>query len=300
MKATCRFNTIFLLSSLKPGELSVAKRLEESALNEAVFRNPGLKLIIRYPSSKDEFLRELDEIASACPTLLPLIHLDLHGNKDYLECASGEHVTRNEIGEKFRAINTACGLNLFVAISACQGGYVALAAHLMSPCPFFALCGPLQDVEAGELLDDYERFYRKLFETKNCDIALDELNNGSDVNYLGVPARYLFNLGWTHYVSTQCGGEALRNRVEELVKKALENGYPKANISKLRKEARQLISDPRQSFEKARDIFFMCDIYPENKLRFPFEYSDLDQKIIARANISFKPKLTRNRVRLTS
>lgn len=181
-----------------------------------------------------------------------------------------------EIGEKLRKINIACGLNLFVVVSACHGGYAAMATQLMSASPFFALCGPLEEVSAGDLLDDYERFYRELFLSRDCNLALDALNNGSQTTYLGVPARYLFNLGWSHYTEKLCSGKALRERVERVVQQALDGGIPRSKISQLRKHARQFIRDPRHSFEEARDIFFMYDSYPENRNRFPFDYSELE------------------------
>lgn len=224
MKATCRFNTVFLISSVKQGELNIARRLEESSLNEAAIRNQNLNVISMNFLSKEELLAELEKISAACPEALPLIHLDLHGNKDAFQCANGDLISWMEIGEKLRKINIACGLNLFVVVSACHGGYAAMATQLMSASPFFALCGPLEEVSAGDLLDDYERFYRELFLSRDCNLALDALNNGSQTTYLGVPARYLFNLGWSHYTEKLCSGKALRERVERVVQQALDGG----------------------------------------------------------------------------
>ena len=148
----------------------------------------------------------------------------------------------------------------------------------MTPSPFFGLCGPLEEVSAGDLLDDYERFYRNIFETKNFDLAMEALNAHSSVPYHGVPTRYLFNLGWSHYTRTLCSGAALKERISSVVDMALARGFPKSNLSQLRKHARQFIGNPQASFEKARDIFFMYDQHPENRSRFPFAYEDLDDQ----------------------
>lgn len=278
MTASCRFNTVYLISSVKPGELNVASRLEESSLSEAAIRNSELSILKKNVASKVELLQELDEIASKCPAALPLLHLDLHGSFDFFECANGDRVSWLEIGDQLRKINTACGLNLLVVVSACYGGYAALATQLMAPSPFFGLCGPLEEVSAGDLLDNYERFYRRIFQTKDFDLALEALNEHSSVPYHGVPTRYLFKLGWSHYVGTLCSGAALKERIANVVEKALASGFPKSNLSQLRKRARQFIGNPQASFEQARDIFFMYDEHPNNRLRFPFAYEDLDHE----------------------
>ena len=278
MTASCRFNTVYLISSVKPGELNIASRLEESSLNEAAIRNTELTVVQRNVSSKEELLRELDRIAENCPTSLPLLHLDLHGNKDFFQCSNGDQASWIEIGDKLRSINEACGLNLVLAVSACHGGYAALATQLMTAAPFFALCGPLEEVSAGELLDDYERFYRNLFETKDFDSALDAMNEESSATYQGIPARYLFNLGWSHYIGTLCSGTALKERVEKVVQQAILSGTPKSDLSRIRKHVRQTLKNPMGHFDKARDIFFMYDLHPENRRRFPFKYSDLDDR----------------------
>ena len=275
MKGTCRFNTIYLISSVPQGELNVAKRLEESAINETIILNPRLSVEIKEVPGKQELFAELESIAANTPKIMPLIHLDLHGNKDQFLCANGDIVNWAELGEKLRAINVACGLNLFVAVSACSGGYSSLCTQLVSPAPFFALCGPLEDISAGDLLDDYERFYRTLHSTGDCDKAIEALNERQSGLYLGVPAMYLFRLGWSHYTATYCSGELLRQRIERVVTSSLEIGFSKSNVSQLRKQARSFIKNPSRSFEKARDAYFMYDRHPENRIRFPFKYSDL-------------------------
>ena len=256
--------------------MNVASRLAESSLNEAAIRNSELNVVKKNVISKDEFFLELEKIATSCPPALPFLHVDLHGNKDFFQLSNGDQISWPELGDKLRQINIACGLNLVVAVSACYGGYASIATQLMSPAPFFSLCGPLQEVSAGILLNDYERFYQKLFETRNFDRSLDAMNQESPTRYEGISARYLFNLGWSHYIRTLCAGKALKERIENVVRMAIANGIPKSDLSRVRKHARQTISNPRVHFEQARDIFFLYNSHPENKHRFLFSYDDLD------------------------
>lgn len=275
MIASHKFNTIYLISSVKTGEMNIASRLEESSLNEATIKNPELSTVKKNVTSKCEFLGELEKIAENCSSTLPLLHIDLHGHKNFFECANGEQISWFDLGEKLRKINVACGLNLIVIVSACYGGYASLAAQLTVPSPFSYVCGPLNDINAGDLLDDYEHFYRILFQTKDLNSALNAINEQSSVEYYGVTTMYLFKLGWSNYIDNHCSGDALNKRIENIVQLVRANGFPESNLSHVRKNFRQFIKNPRDSFERYRDIFFMYDLHPENRERFPLKYEEL-------------------------
>ena len=135
METTCQFNKIFVIQSLRDGELQTGERLVQAELGPRI-QALGLGLCYVKVADRASFMIAMDVIWKECaettPRSYPILHLDAHGKTDKSGIAmlpSGETVTWGEFAAKCRCINVECHNNLLVASGLCFGLPSAAALH---------------------------------------------------------------------------------------------------------------------------------------------------------------------------
>lgn len=233
----------------------------------------------------DDFVRACRTITkqiSANKHSYPYLHIEAHGDSEYLALASGFLMPWPNICELFVEINISCKNNLFVSLATCFGGHMTIELlknipiNKPSRAPAFGILGPEKEISVGQL-EGYDQYFDSLIIERSINTAL---------HYLKIHSSYenMFML-WT------CA-DMYKSVISEFVNyysQRLQN--PSAKSQKLSNLTKEFISKkgrpPTQKEQQMflslglnRDLllkyindmrrtYFMIDIYPENEVRFP-------------------------------
>ncbi len=267
------FKTIWVVDSIPPGELPTAKELFDDVLTYQNISDPGFNIEYVSIISKSDLFACLERIYQVLRTTgaIPLIHFETHGNREALVLSSGERVTYEELFPALSRINILSQNSLFIAVAACHGAYLGKMMVDAERSPFWAILGPTQELTAAEVLSGNRAFYNSLLQRSNWNDALQALRNAIPDKARTVniwTSEHLFILGFNYYFNSLCEGSGLTKRIKQLVNRArVEKGLNRIDASIFAEELRdkfQSINDRRREFEKARNKFFMHDLYPEN------------------------------------
>jgi hypothetical protein len=272
--ADAAINCVAILDSIPSAELQIAKRLAED-LEDLRFANsdtPG----IRYTrvESRDEVFRELDFLAVAARDsgLLPLIHMECHGSRSGIQLANDETATWKELGERLSRINVETRMNLMAVFAVCHATYLTESFDLTGPAPVWGLVAPRGEISTGRVEADFGAMYRTLFRTLDPSAALQALNTKEGKpSYARITAETLFLMAWRSYKRELCTHTMIEQRARAMRKTLkAEQGSRSVGLGKLR---RLLKRQEKPGFEKMRDLYFMCDLYPEHRQRFAVSYN---------------------------
>ncbi|MEQ8482971.1 MAG: hypothetical protein RIB46_01275 [Pseudomonadales bacterium] len=271
--ADAAFNCVAILDSIPSAELQISKRLAED-LEDLRFANsntPG----IRYTrvESRDDLFRELDLLADAARDsgLRPLIHMECHGSRSGIQLAGCETATWKELGEGLSRVNVETRLNLMAVFAVCHATYLTESFDLSGPAPVWGLIAPRGEISTGRVEADFGAMYRTLFRTLDPSAALQALNTKEGKpSYARITAETLFLMAWRSYKREFCTPMKLEQRARAMRKKLIaEQGSRSIGLGKLR---RLLKREEKPGFERMRDLYFMCDIYPDHRRRFAVTY----------------------------
>jgi hypothetical protein len=87
------FHKIWVIESLRDGDLKTGTRLVEDQLSLARSRYENLEVAHRRPTSKTELMKDLQTIRDEAlfQGLYPFIHFDCHGDPNGLQTTNGDH-----------------------------------------------------------------------------------------------------------------------------------------------------------------------------------------------------------------
>lgn len=210
---------------------------------------------------------------------IPLIHLEVHGRKEGFELSSGEFLEWIHLKEILAEINTGCGFNLFIAVSACSGESLVSMVRLTEPAPFWGCFGPREEsVKAGALLDTFTALYASLLDSGDVRQALEACGGGLPFDgkpFVLWPAHYFFMVAYRGYLETLCTPEQLDRRADFIISEVMSSAEEQIYLpSDLRQRVLAGLSNHEPVFEAARRSFFMLDRFPENEQKFEVEFSE--------------------------
>jgi len=249
-------------------------QLRKSTARETV--HSKLTAASRRDTPGSEFLHVLGIMAGFVQRTghCPLIHIECHGLESGLILANGDHLPYEELASALRKLNHLTRNNLFVVVSACFGAYLMDTIQLGSSTPVWGLSGPLKPIAADRLKLGYYAFYSSLLKTLDTNAACEEMNAallpyGERIQF--VSSALLFMLGFRYYLADHCNENAVRERVADILSRALNGGMHPSLYDWVKKHAfSELGTHERQLayFETLKTKFFLADIYPENAKRF--------------------------------
>ena len=230
-------NAVILVSAPRPDEMKIARRIAED--------------LAALSAAKNEFFTRYFEVQSASQFrtvlrwlkketrrhLKPILHIDMHGDKVRgLEIgASGEFISWAESISKLRKINLAAKNDLCVIVSACYGMHIVRPITIDKPTPFWILLAPQETVTLRDIIDGFETFYHRLFETKD----LREGFKCIDGKFKEYYAEKVLVESVAKYINKYCKGKGGDLRRERLLTKALEQGLENSRFNK--RELRKII-----------------------------------------------------------
>lgn len=283
-----KFNTLYIIESLKDGDLKTGHLLfEDLKLQEYVHEH--VRVEYREPKSSKDWDKVMIDILNDCKEqqVYPIVHLEVHGAKDSIELSNGDVVLRDKVGEQLRQINIATGCNLFLTMGVCKGLYVLFNTHIDKPMPFCGAIGSFSELFAGDIQLRYAEFYETFFRTFDITQAYIQLMRTEtavpieNAQYRYIHVDELFYRVYQNYLSTGCKQEGMKQRALDA---AQENGI----VLGTRQMRRQFQRDFAKQEKKTRNMyyheaarkFFMLDTHPENQERFdvPKTFKELAEK----------------------
>lgn len=277
MPSSINANCIVIVDSIPDGELNTARQLREELRDWAdTFEEPPGLVFSRVVTASDlqVVLVEFERLVRD-ENMLPVVHVEAHGWDNGLQLASGDLVSWTELKEWITPLNVAMRLGLLFVLAACKGATFTKAIRLSDPAPLWGISGPTQDVTAGRIEADFRAFYRALFDgcsTKDMLAAL--VHDAPENTYYATSAEEFFFRAWKGYKETYCTDAQLAERAKRAAEILTDMG--KQAVSE--QQYRQLMAEREPKlFERYRDTYFMVDLYPENKTRFPVTYEQAEQ-----------------------
>ena len=277
-------NKLYIIESLPEGDLKTGRILYED-----VFRwhkENGHSFDVEYLTVKNirglELLFDIILSESNTTYIRPVIHLETHGNEDGIFLESEEIYSWNRLLDRLSEINYHSRNNLLLVLALCKGGYIlsAMAKHITERALFFVAVYSFDRVVTGELLKGFLNFYNEIFSTGDGTKAMDKLCK--EIKYEVsrfklMSCVYIFKLCFENYMLEQCNRKEIQRRTENFITQLKQNNM-QFDINRLRLKIKKDFKKDNQKdfFNFARDIFFMFDIYPENKEKLKLEFKDLE------------------------
>lgn len=130
-------------------------------------------------------------------------------------------------------------------------------------------------MKAGQVQGDFGAFYRTFFETLSGSKAVEALNANAPkgLYYLTTAERFFYNV-WRRYKQVLCSEGKIAERARDMYRRAKTEHLPKSpSVGQLK---RMIRSREKDLFERYRDIYFMYDLYPSNRSRFPVTHKEAE------------------------
>ncbi|EZH73647.1 hypothetical protein ATO12_17070 [Aquimarina atlantica] len=176
--------TIFIIESLKKGELKTGSELYNDTLEKHYKYYPDIKdkLIFRLfvVENRNEFFDSINYIKYNCKTtkLGILLHLEMHGGKDAgLQLSNEEIIHWKELTDYLTYINLEACNKLYICMATCYGRSIYNAMDLKQTSPFCGYISASKPIKPIEILDDYRIIYENILESHNLIMAFEKLES---------------------------------------------------------------------------------------------------------------------------
>lgn len=273
-----RFNAIYVLESIRTGDLKSGRELYDSILLPAQDTLEGFFASYKAVRTADEFRTALAGIAEECARLGrgPLLHIEAHGDKDGIQLADQTYLPWADLREELSEINRASFMNLLVVASSCNGWFLTASMMPTERAPVFMVVGPPDEIPVGKLEDANKRFYRRMVETFDLNRALEAMNDGkpfADWVIKPATAEILFCRAFRTYVKNLGTSASLAERENRIVADVVRARQLDAvQSAALRLQVRKHITDHAWWYNHLRRPFLMLDLFPKNAYKFGLTY----------------------------
>lgn len=281
MKQSHHFSKFYIIESLGVGEAPTGEilyKLIESQINE---NNLAVTVVFKRCVSKAEFFCVLQEAHDDANLRneYPWIHIESHGtvSGNGIVLSSHDLIKWEELKPIFTEINLATKCNLMLVMSACNGAFLGEILQPTERAPCWGIIGPTQQAYPDDLMASFRSFYIEILSSLNGDKAL--LNgdkalrslfnqtSSRNVNFLFLMAPDIFKKVYKGYIQEYCTDKEYWIRAKNL-RTQLPSKTTQDIVVELKRQ------EPT-SFEKYKNNFFMCDLFPENSARFQIEYNEV-------------------------
>jgi len=213
-------NYVLVIESLTERERTGKDLFDDILARRALQHNYGCGYA--YAASKMDFLQALQEVYFHVihNGMIPLLHIEAHGNENGLKLADNSFISWNEIGYHLRNINVALKNNLILVLGACYGLHISSQIIPIFPAPFRVVVGPYEEVSKEAVQTGFEAFYEK-FVNRECVDTLNEmiasLNEGFYPAFHFIDSEVMFESSWDFYCKELSTREAINDAVDFMV-----------------------------------------------------------------------------------
>lgn len=281
------FNTIVIIDLIPEGELNTARKLFEDLEIIACLFNGRLKIQYQRVRTLYDLKKIMSKVLQNVQYngLLPLLHIEGHGLNDEngFSLPDDSNCTWSQFKEFVTPINMTMGLNLMIVMATCYGASFVKAIRTTDRAPIWGIIGPTRELSANQVKTDFPAFYRTFFETQSTTKALKALKtSGPSDLYVMTSAENFFYVVWERYKNEYCTEDKLSERARAMQLRASTEKWKKIPSIRFFKRKLKNIKREKKLFNSFRNKYFMYDLYPINKKRFPVTY----KKAASMRNIS--------------
>lgn len=251
-------NSVVWLTSLPDSELGPTRRMVEEMESLRAEISIGFQHI--QVTSEAHLKSLLEELSRhACENgMRPLLHFDMHGNKDnglYIS-QSSEYCSWDDLYRSLQVLNKKTGNNLVVIGAACFGLRSIMPIKLDKPAPFFVLLAPEEEVSVGFLEDNAVCFYRELFASGSVDAAYS-LYLSDEFKYFHCE-KMLF-IVVAKYIKAGCQGKSAQERRERLLTEVFSQGMEKTenNLRSVRNKIKEGLKPDQALLDRYAETFLV-------------------------------------------
>ena len=274
-----RFNAIYVVESLPPGDLKTGRALYDDIIYPATIQLAGVHTQFISAPSHDAFIQALATVGRAVRLShhLPILHLETHGSTDGVALGDGTHITWRDLVPILGDINQASRMNLMVIAMSCMGLNLLYSLMPSDRAPVFMLIGPPDTMTAGDILQATRRFYTSMASRLDLNAALESMNahaEYSDWKLKPATAEILFCRVFRQYLKESGTFDRSEERVDAIVAEvARAQGLSADDTPLLRESVRRALASNSWWYEELRHTFLMMDLFPETTDRFGLTYS---------------------------
>jgi hypothetical protein len=207
----------------------------------------------------------------------PIVHFEMHGDKDGLQLSNMDIVEWPELAPSLVRINERTRMNLLVVAAACHGWHLSEILRPVDRAPTWGVIGPPDSIGDQDLYEAMQRFYAALWSSIDLREALNAANQSphlKDWQFQIQSADFLYCRVFRWYLES-LRDEPPTERVSRLVAEAarLQN-LDVIQTMKLRRDIAKDLDNHQFWFDRYKTRFLMLDLFPENGRRFQLELSD--------------------------
>jgi hypothetical protein len=269
---------IVVIQSIPTRELHTGTKLHEDLETLDAWHKRGLTPELQNVTTRNDLLKLLTDLTEKARLEgdWPVLHFESHGNQEGLGLASGDFISWDELKQPLAELNIQTRNNLLVVLAACFGAYLTRTLIPTDRAPCCGLVGPNEAMYSDVLLKSFLEFYSELFATGNGSAALKRLNaavSTDKLSYTFSQCEFMFKLVYHKYLQDYFAPHVLKKRALDLYHKTKQGGAaPSGGVGEIKK---RLLKSREDYFPNHREKFFMFDLYPENRKRFPVTYQDV-------------------------
>ena len=262
-----------IIDLVSDNEMQTGRHIEETLL-DAINAEASEILCERHKCTLSvDFFEVIEKVKSDVNDkgLISYIHIEGHGSKESLHFPDESSIKWFDVFEEFRKINILSKNNLFFSSGACESAHAFKSAKITEPVPVFGMLAPEDKVSAGEAVDGFIAFYKLLIKSESLNEAFRAFADATDgKKYALIFSQFLFERAAYKYLTQHCMGRGRQARLENSLSQAVSQAA--LPVNKARKRIRRELAKPQAlALTRLHKKFMMCDMYPENTSRFPFD-----------------------------
>lgn len=223
------------------------------------------------------FVLQLTDSVHKCG-LLPLLHIEAHGSLDEgIYFADDTFLTWPELCELIRPLNIATSFQLTVVVAACFGISVVMGVSLKQPAPCFAMIGPSDELDPGEVLAGYRSMYKAMLTTLDAGHVAGAMRSAkpSRGEFILMSAQHWFELLMMEYLEKHANAKGRKEAAMRHYRSRRASGI-QVDLGELK---RQFKANLRQVVRTHFESYFAYGLVPENHARFERIWPAYEAKI---------------------
>jgi len=238
--------------------------------------------------SKAEVLAALVTITDRAiqSKLIPLLHLEAHGDKDGLEGSDGaggaEFLSWKELADPLQQLNLAPSCNLVIFIAACTG-FAGIKAFYRGPrAPAVALVGPVDRIVDGDLLRGTKEFYRRLRDPnpRLIDVVASASSEAGPVGFEVEPFAILAFEAMAQTLIASLRHDERSRRADKLRQRMQATQQLTSSETENRLSTLPVIP-LAADLQLEWNTLFMIDLWPENREKFAVDMTLVRETLLA-------------------
>jgi len=281
--ANIRTNEVWILEWLHPQDRMTGRQLH----NWLQHQRPSWSMYVSC-GSKAEILAALATVTNRArqSNLIPLLHIEAHGDEDGLEGPDGtggaDFLCWEELADPLQQLNLATACNLVVFIAACTG-FAGIKAFYRGPrAPAVALVGPVDRIMDGDLLRGTKEFYRRYRDPdpRLIEVVANASNEAGAVGFELEPFAVLAFEAMAQVLIVSLRHDERSRRAEKL-RRRMQATQQLANSEIERQLSILPVIPSAADLQLQWNRLFMIDLWPENHEKFGVDMALVRETLLA-------------------